>query len=436
MKHIHAIICVSLLCLNPLAAQADAKDQNIRETYAAIQKLVADASQTFTPGISLSVQLPGQPIKTFTSGMRQWQAPAEPVRSDDVFEHGSVTKTYTAAIILQLIDERKLTLDETLQAVVNSPTQTSAMQPLAEVIKKYPYLQPITLRQLLNHTSGIADELSNKAYWETWRNNRQHVWLDPELVKYGVSLPHKPSGGKMGHYSNTNFTLLGMVIAGVSGKSYSENVHERLFNPLYLRNTWYMPEDYIHNMQEINARMAHGYTLWTMALKPIYIDQLPACPVVTGFKKADYIDVTLASDPSWLGTEDGGMAGTTQDLVRWIQALQSHRVISAAALDEMLGGKDHAGLVKLKQKSGTDKFRMQLGLGIYYWTVLQGTAKGTILWGKSGDEAGYVTEMRYLPKQNIAFAYTMTTDPSSIRPDLWYNFELQLVNILVAAGRV
>ena len=99
----------------------------------------------------------------------------------------------------------------------------------------------------------------------------------------------------------------------------------------------------------------------------------------------------------------------------------------------MLGGKDHAGLVE--QKSGTDKFRMQFGLGIHYWTVLQGTAKGTILWGKPGGEVGYSTEMRYLPKQHIAFAYTMTTDPTSIPPDLWYNFELQLVNILVAAKK-
>ena len=146
-----------------------------------------------------------------------------PMRRDHVLRVGSVTKTFTAVVILKLVEEGKLALDD----------------PLAAWFPDYPNAEGITVRQMLEHTSGLPDILETSVLMQSippWKN-----WQPQETVEIASRTPvhFAPGGGWW--YSNTNYILLGMIAERVSGETMTALLHEMILEPLALGHTYFVP---------------------------------------------------------------------------------------------------------------------------------------------------------------------------------------------------
>jgi D-alanyl-D-alanine carboxypeptidase len=160
-----------------------------------------------------------------------------PIAARDHFKVASLTKTYTATVVLQLVGEGKLSLDDSVQ-------------------RRLPGVVPdgskITIRQLLNHTSGLADFESDLRYLKPYlAGNFAHYWSPRQLVGMGVS--HKPlfAPGAGWSYSNTNYVVAQLIVERATGNTLGAELKRRIFRPLHLGQTTYpttpgLPSPYVH----------------------------------------------------------------------------------------------------------------------------------------------------------------------------------------------
>lgn len=170
-----------------------------------------------------------------------------PLQPDDRFEAGSITKTFVATAVLQLVEEDRLTLADTL-------TQWLP----ADITDLVPNASKITIEQLLNHTSGITDYLD--VFTAQAQNNPTlflNEWTAEQLVGFinGVEPFFDP--GTDWRYSNTNYILAGQVIEAVTGNSYGQEIRDRIIDPLDLDNTFVFDEEevpggYINSYWDFN----------------------------------------------------------------------------------------------------------------------------------------------------------------------------------------
>ena len=159
----------------------------------------------------------------------------QPRSTEDSFRAGSITKTFIATVLLQLEAEGRVSLDDTVDKWLPGVVRGNGHDG-----------RRITLRQLLNHTSGIFnytddEQLQSDVFLpEGFFKNRYRTWTPNEIVK--IAMGHKPefAPGASWSYSNTNYTLAGMVINKVTGNSYGDEVRRRVIEPLGLHGT-YMP---------------------------------------------------------------------------------------------------------------------------------------------------------------------------------------------------
>ncbi|SDI34348.1 D-alanyl-D-alanine carboxypeptidase [Actinokineospora alba] len=217
-----------------------------------------------------------------------------PFGPDHKVRAGSLTKSFTSAITLQLVAEGKLDLDATVETY------------LLGVVKGNGYDgTKITVRQLLNHTSGIADYVIPFTL-----NPFVHLFTHTkaEMVGWGLSVAPYFAPGTSHQYSGTNFLLAGMIIEKVTGRTYEQELDSRIITPLGLTNT-YIP--------------APGYK----ALPPGH---------VRGYVgRVVYADFTQMVEPS-VGQSSGGIVTSGADATKFFQALITGKVVPAAQLAEML----------------------------------------------------------------------------------------------------
>jgi CubicO group peptidase (beta-lactamase class C family) len=204
---------------------------------------------------------------------------------DAVFRLGSVTKQFTAAAIMLLVEDGKLGLDDAVQSVLTDyPAQGGV----------------VTIRQLLNHTSGIANFNSQPTFPE-----RTDLTL-AEVVGLFKELPPDFEPGERYVYSNSGYVLLGAVIEALSGMAYRTFLLERFFRPLGMRQTRYLYDE------PIVPKRARGYSLGPK-----------------GVENARTISMTLPHAAGALGS-------TVGDLLTWDQALRSGRAVSARSYAAMI----------------------------------------------------------------------------------------------------
>ena len=197
-----------LACLTAaaaIAASAMATPTTATNTEAAgLQKDVDALVAAGAPGAILLVRDGNRTVR-LTAGLGN-VARKTPMRPDDHFKIASLTKTYTATVVLQLVGEGKLSLDDTVE-------------------QRLPGLVPngdkITIRQLLNHTSGLSDFEIDPRYLKPYLSgNFGYYWAPRQLVRMGVS--HKPlfAPGTRYSYSNTNYVLAQLIVEKVTGKTH------------------------------------------------------------------------------------------------------------------------------------------------------------------------------------------------------------------------
>lgn len=232
------------------------------------------------PGAVVGVQTPEG---TWLAAYGDTDADAGTPTTSDVHQRiGSVTKTFTGTVVLQLAEEGLLSLDDTID------------QYIADV----PNSDEITLELMLDMTSGIASYSMDEQFVHDLFTEHSRVWTPEELTRIGLDLSPKFAPGEQFDYSNTNFVMLGTVIEQVTGQPFRDVVRERVTEPLGLGETFMpAPEEVA-----IPAPYNHGFTL-----------QGTADDSTTPVQTTDW-------NPSWAFTA-GQMISTAPDLLVYGRAL-------------------------------------------------------------------------------------------------------------------
>lgn len=280
------------------------------------------------------------------SGTRE-MGTERPIRPWDRVRVASNTKMFTAAVVLQLVEEGELALDAPVERYVPGLVAGNGYDGTK-----------ITVRHLLQHTSGMADFVDDLLA-DPDANN--HPWRPEELVALGLSHPKLFDPDKGWAYSNTGYIVLGMIVEAVTGKDIRDEITGRLIKPLGLGQTSYPPA----GEKRIRGPHAHGYFAF------------PGQPVM---------DITEL-EPSMLGA-GGALVSTGPDLTRFVRELLSGKVIGPEMLAEMQ---------KTVAAPGPD-----FGLGLREILL----PCGGVAWGHSGNVPGFDTFTAVAENGRAAFVVT------------------------------
>jgi D-alanyl-D-alanine carboxypeptidase len=251
-------LSVWLLCIATTAVAAAAATAAPTTTRATgLQKDIDAMVAAGGPGAILLVRN-GNRVSHYTSGLAEIPN-KRPMRADDRFKIASITKSYTATVVLQLVGEGKLSLSDTVE-------------------QRLPGLVPggdrITIKQLLNHTSGIFDFEHDRAIFKPYfAGHLEYFWPMRQLVKHAVA--HKPlfAPGARQSYSNTNYVLAGLIVEAVTGKTIGAALRSRIFQPLHLDSTVYptkpgLPSPYAHGYMVFGNQADFDITRLSPSVSP------------------------------------------------------------------------------------------------------------------------------------------------------------------------
>ena len=194
----------------PASAAAPPKllDQALGQKLQAALEAAVASPDTKWPGAVLYVQAPGLGAWSGAAGLGAVETNT-PMRPHDRFRAGSLTKPFIAAVVLQLVEEGRFALDDPITKLL--PDQVAA---------KFADMDQITVRMLLNHTSGLPDFM-DRAGPQLIAQPRK-VWQAEELLDFAAGQKPMFAPGESQHYSNTNYVLLGMIIDGATGQPWRE----------------------------------------------------------------------------------------------------------------------------------------------------------------------------------------------------------------------
>ncbi|WP_406403026.1 serine hydrolase domain-containing protein [Streptomyces uncialis] len=317
--------------------------------HEATQRALDVFTESGLPGVLARVDGPGGRSWTGRSGVADLRT-ERPRRDTDRFRMGSVTKTFTATLLLQLEARGALSLDDTVDHWLPGLVRGNGHDG-----------RGVTLRQLLNHTSGVHNYTDDAEFQRRlgpgFPRYRYHAYTPRDLVAFAMR--HRPvfPPGRGWKYSNTNYVLARMVIEKAGGASYAAQLRERVTGPLGLRGT-----------------SAPGHS-----------PDLPG-PHGRGYSKdaAGRIFDSTRQDPSWAGAA-GDLVSTTRDLNRFYRALLSGRLLPPAQRAELLDGVriDPRG----RQTYGLGLQSRLLSCGVRTWEH-SGGLHGSLTWTVSTADGG------------------------------------------------
>lgn len=275
-----------------------------------------------------------------------------PVPQSAQFRIASITKVFTATIVLRLVEQQRLSLDAPIGAYF--PTIP------------IPYGGLITVRNLLSHTSGVADYLNDpivqSSSWQPWTR-------DALILRAVASSPQFYPGGNQGHYSNTNYILLEGIIESVTGLPYKESLRQMITVPLGLGST-VLDEG---NTGRLSGYISVGY---------------PGSPSYQGISNRIHWSVARAA---------GGIVSNTLELCRFFDALFGGLVLSSQSLQDMTTPHSSFGAYSY-------------GLGVEIHVDAFGYA-----YGHTGAIAGFSTFAAYRPQFNGTLVTLSNTEGFDLR---------------------
>ena len=271
-----------------------------------------------------------------------------PLQQDHILRIGSVTKTFTAVVILQLAEEGCLSLDD----------------PLALWFPEFPNADEITIRDLLSQRSGIYNYLENPQVLASLLSPR-YVWQTQALIDIASQAqPHE-----MGeyYYSNTNYVLLGLIAEQVTGQDAAILYRQRIIEPLGLQSTWFVP------YETTPANLISGYDRDMTPLPGLY-----------EFKPSSFSAATAAFT-------SGAIASTAEDLLKFYMGLFSGKLLSPILLEKMTTFHDASD-------PGTPQLT-GYGLGLFRLEI-----HGEVVWASLGEFIGFMTMVAYSPSEHDTVA--------------------------------
>ncbi len=293
-----------------IALQLSADTRN-----AELNELLQKSIERGYPGIALIQQMRDGTTHSAAIGFSDLQKRI-PIRIDDAFHMASINKAITATAVLQLIDQKKISLDSKIVSILDRATE------------RIPYADQITIAQLLDHSSGIYPTNNDMDYLNTviGPNADPHrVWKPQELVALADQDRKKPAGkpGEGHHYSDTNYILLGMIVEKVSGHSFKTHITKTLLQPLGMRSTYFY-SDYLGENATPPIQTVHGYLLASKEL----LDMIPIHSMfspVEKRKEGELLDTTAAAERI---DAAAGLVTTLPDLLKFAEALFRGKLLS------------------------------------------------------------------------------------------------------------
>jgi D-alanyl-D-alanine carboxypeptidase len=318
------------------------------------------------PGVSVAIIFPDGGTWVGTAGVADLES-GEPVTPDTAFAIASVTKTFTAALVMALGEEGLLGLD-------------------VPVVRYLPDLridERVTVRHLLDHTSGLRDYFFHPLIDPLLRDHPSRRWTEGDAMRYVGKAYFKP--GRGWHYSNTNYLVLGMLAERVGGAPLATQLRSRFIEPLGLSDTFYQPTE------SPGGAVAHGYRFASTSRTAKAVD------LSDGSAMVPFTSVVTAAGAA------GGMASSASDLARWARALYAGRVLEEASVQAMVD-----------DVTRTRRFEPALpyGLGVQMVDIA-----GRTTLGHSGRLLGFRSVVRWLPAERVAIAVLTNqsrTDPGII----------------------
>jgi len=309
------------------------------------------------PGVILLINTPTQQ-DIFTSGTTELNG-TDPITTNTLFAVGSITKTFTSAMILRLEAEGKLNINNDI----------------GPYFPEYPRWKKITIKQLLNMTSGIPNYTENATWIENVKNHFKETWTTDQLIDLAYQQQDYFKPGKGWHYSNTDYVLLGKIIQDITHQSLSYTFESQFFNPLHLINTYYSESKY---SPKILNRMAHGYD-----------------------DNQDIATTILANNLSDIGPASGAMVMSTRDIESWVNHLFIKKdILPEKQLNEMLDG------VPTPPNSKIDLPNSEYGLGI---GIATSKKTGKII-SYAGTFPGYGSTFVWIPAHNLLIVTQMNVN--------------------------
>jgi D-alanyl-D-alanine carboxypeptidase len=258
------------------------------------------------PGVTAAVRFPDGSLWLGASGRAAVGRDPRDATPRTPFVIASLTKTFIAALVLQLVEQDRLALND----------------PLSSWMPAYPRARSITVKQLLSHRSGVFDYFAHPTYERKVFSRPRHHWSVPEIL--ALRGPRYCAPNKCYRYSNTNYVLLGQVIRKVTGKSPARLIRNRFLKPLGLTDTTFQGQE------PIGRWAAKGY--WAMP---------------DGYKGwSDGTPYRPNTSAATVAESAGAMLASARDVSDWQDALFGGAVLEPASLQRMLtfGAKSGYGL--------------------------------------------------------------------------------------------
>lgn len=314
-----------------------------------------------------------------------------PINIRSTFEIASITKTFTAVLILQLVEEKKLSLNSRLDSLL----APSIIEHLL-VINNNDYSGKITLQQLLNHTSGLAHFWDDPPYVRKGYNtffskfvkDENRMWHPIETLSFVPHLRPRALPGADFHYSDTNYVLLGVIIESIEKKALHEVFRKRIFNRIALKDT------YLSYREKPKSRYKESHRFFE--------------------------DEDLHGKEQWSADwASGGLVSSTRDLEKFIVSLANGKLFkSPNTLKKMLKWVD----------AGDDLY---YGLGVY--GIKLDNRRG-MLWGHDGWGGAF---MYYWPERGIVFTGTrnQTGSEEDETENEWWSLIDEGIKVIDSCGR-
>ena len=374
------VMTLSLFASSLLLLQAPA---DAKEIQARVQKRLEElhAAAEF-PGATVGFVLPDGKTGECAVGFSDLEANTAMKPHSRMFA-GSIGKTFVASVLFQLIQEKKVNLDDPLSKHLGSKPY----------FDRIPNAKLLTIRHLMNHTSGIREHVLNPAFLKAANDNPDRTFTGDELASYALNTAPLFEPGKGWSYADTNYIFVGLVIEQVTGSTVYEEAIQRLLKPLKLERT--EPQ-----VGRTFKDLAIGYSM-------------PNSPF--GFK--DRVQLPDGKYPfnaqmEWCG---GGFISNALDLAKWAKAMFEGKAYGKDLLAQVLDGQ--------KANTGPNE---KYGLGVQIRPSEWGET-----YGHSGWFPGYLSDMAYIPSKKIAVAVQFNTDHGAKIKRRTYGFLLEMAKAIV-----
>jgi D-alanyl-D-alanine carboxypeptidase len=316
-------------------------------------------------GITMSVYHTGKGMWIGASGKADLHNDVD-MKPCNITRVGSTVKIFVSTIVLKLQEEGKLNIDDKISKYLQGNN-----------IDKIKNADKATIRQLMQHSSGINNYIQDLKFQTASINNLIKEWTADELLRYSYHKAPYFSPDEDVRYSNSGYILLGLLIEKIEGKQLYKVFDEKIINPLGLTNTLFAGKNPVPN------NIVRGY--------------------IDLYSNFNVIESTYYSGWDYY-TADGGLISNTYDMNVFFRALINGQIINSASLNKMLTW-------KIPKEVAVDFFPISYGLGIFKIETPKGIA-----YMHSGNAIGYDANMFYFPSDSTTIVYASNSNYGKIEP--------------------